>query len=60
MEKVLTMRGGSHGDLLFPLAISGVLDVLFFGEELFIDSMLSPLQIGWLLLTAFFVFILAV
>lgn len=37
-----------------------VLDVLFLGEKLFIDAVLSPFQIGWLLLSAFFVFILAV
>lgn len=45
-----------------PLAFSGifcVLDVLFLREKLFADAMLSPFQIGWLLFSAFIVFILS-
>ncbi|MEI3613874.1 Yip1 family protein [Pseudogracilibacillus sp. SO30301A] len=46
-----------------PFAISVIfcfLDVLFLREKLFTNAVLSPFQIGWLLLSAFFVFILAV
>src|SRR5690606_13211011 len=46
-----------------PLAVSGIfclLDVIFLRDALFVEAYLSPFQIGWLLVSAFFVFILSV
>lgn len=46
-----------------PLAVSGIfclLDVVFLRDALFVEAYLSPFQIGWLFVSAFFVFILSV
>ena len=51
------------GISFIPLAVSGIfyiLDIIFLREALFIDTYLTPFQIVWLLISAFFVFILAV
>lgn len=51
------------GVSFIPLAISavfGFFDVVFLGDALFVDAYLTPFQIIWLLVSAFFVFILSI